>query len=497
MTEKNQEFEIKLLFPEERLKDIENLLISKGGLRRQRLQAAYIDTDDFLLARSGVACRIRKEGRSWVQTLKVSTGHSLERLEHNVPLNHVGSDFPQWDISRHHNHEAGKIFNKLIGKRKNSDLKVRYQTDIYRRSALVPARGAKLEYALDTGFIRTLHHDGSSSQTEVCELEIELVSGDKVSLLAHAKNLIKKYKAYLDTRSKAQRGFNLAAGIQFSPPLKTKALKLDAFDDATIISKVLHSCMNQVLVNASEINTKLISFDEHLHQLRVGLRRFKTAMKFMALRQIFLTESNLKTLDQFFSQLGSYRDLNFLDEKLLPALLAAKAPPMKLASVADLPHPHLIIKSPEVQLFFISILEMIIQAEKNYQNLKYLKPLILKELNKIHKDTKKTAVKFMSVSDEERHRLRKKLKRLRYALEFFKDLCLGGRYKEFLKKLENVADALGQYNDICVALEKVESLIELDRNIFFAQGWLKAEQARVLDLSDRELKAFYSEKKAW
>ena len=103
----------------------------------------------------------------------------------------------------------------------------------------------------------------------------------------------------------------------------------------------------------------------------------------------------------------------------------------------------------------------------------------------------------MMVSDDERHRLRKKLKRLRYALEFFKDLCHSGRYKEFLKKLEGVSDALGQYNDICVALEKIQSLVEQDRNVFFAQGWLKAEQARVLVLSNKELKTFYADKKSW
>ena len=497
MAEKTQEFELKLLFPQEKFKGIEQFLISKGGLRRQRLQAAYIDTDDFLLARSGIAFRVRKEGRFWVQTLKVATGHSLERLEHNVPLIHSGANLPQWSLESHRDHEAGKALYRVLPKVKTTDLRVRYETDIYRRAAQIRARGAVLEYALDVGVIKALHNDGSELMVDVSELEIELLSGDKSVVLAHAKNMIKKYKAYIDTRSKAQRGFNLATGIQVSPPLKTKALKLSTFDDVTIISTVLHSCINQALINASEINTNLANFDEHLHQLRVGLRRLKTAMKFMALRHIFFAEVDLNTLDNFFAKLGAYRDLNFLDEKLLPALLAAKAPPMKLASVADLPHPDALIKSQDVQLFFISVLGIIIEAEKNNVNLKYFKPLILKELDKIHKDTKKTANTFMMVSDDERHRLRKKLKRLRYALEFFKDLCHAGRYKEFLKKLEGVSDALGQYNDICVALEKIQSLVEQDRNVFFAQGWLKAEQARVLVLSNKELKTFYADKKAW
>jgi inorganic triphosphatase YgiF len=58
------EFEIKLVFPDERLTDIEKLLIDKGGIRRQKLQAYYFDTDQFSLAQSGISLRIRKEGRA-------------------------------------------------------------------------------------------------------------------------------------------------------------------------------------------------------------------------------------------------------------------------------------------------------------------------------------------------------------------------------------------------------------------------------------------------
>ena len=110
------EFEIKFLFPEEKLIQIEGYLIANGGTRRQHLQAAYIDTPDFLLSRAGIAFRLRREGRQWIQTLKVATSNMLERLEHNVVISTAGKDLPTWDIRLHQNHTAGKRLNKLLSK---------------------------------------------------------------------------------------------------------------------------------------------------------------------------------------------------------------------------------------------------------------------------------------------------------------------------------------------------------------------------------------------
>jgi inorganic triphosphatase YgiF len=497
MAEAIEEFELKLLFPQNKLAALEEWMVSKGGARRQRLQAAYIDTDDFLLAQSGIALRVRKEGRHWFQTLKAPTSSHLERLEHNVALVHGGAGIPEWSIVHHANHLAGKALKKVLAGRSVSDLRVKYRTDIFRRCVQVRARGGILEYALDVGRILAIHQDGQESSIPVCELEIELLEGDKSAVLTHAKNFIKQYQACIDTRSKAQRGFNLASGIQTSPPLKTRALTLTKFNDSTISTEVLNSCLNQILVNASEINTGVPYFDEHLHQLRVGMRRLKTAMRFMALRSIFFSEVDLNTLEKIFSELGNYRDLNFLDEKLAPSLQAVQAPVMHLSTVADLPHPKTLLRQQKFQLFLISTLMLVVSLERLDSNIKLLKPLILQELDKIHKDTHKVAKKFMEIEDEERHKLRKKLKRLRYSLEFFKDLCDSSRYKSYLKKLEKVADFLGQYNDICVALDRVEVLIQKDANILFAQGWLKAEQTRVRLDSAESLKHFYLEKKVW
>jgi inorganic triphosphatase YgiF len=125
-------------------------------VRRQKLQAFYFDTNTFSLTHAGISLRIRKEGRVWIQTLKASSASQFERLEHNVVVNHAGAAVPVLNIHLHKEHLAYKALLKALRNHKQDldQLAVRYQTDIWRRVALVRARGAMLEYALDLGVIK-------------------------------------------------------------------------------------------------------------------------------------------------------------------------------------------------------------------------------------------------------------------------------------------------------------------------------------------------------
>jgi inorganic triphosphatase YgiF len=493
------EFEIKLVFPDERLTDIEKLLIDKGGIRRQKLQAYYFDTDQFSLAQSGISLRIRKEGRAWIQTLKASGASQFERLEHNAVISHTGATPPPLNIKLHDEHPAYKALLKSLRNHKQDfdQLTVRYQTDIWRRVALVRARGAMLEYALDLGVIKAFQPGGKETVIPVREIEIELKAGDKLAVINHAKTMINRYSACIDTRSKAQRGFNAANGLLFGPAIRAKFTSLKRYDDGFIASTLLNSCLNQILPNVSEINADLEAFDEHIHQLRVGLRRLKSAMKVLGLIQIYFREADINQLSYIFGKLGQYRDLHFFDEKLKPAFVAVDAPKMNLSSVNDLPDPKTLLQSKNFQLFCLSIIELSLIQEKIPPETKRLKPLLIQELDKLHKDTKKIAPIFMEIADERRHKLRKRLKHLRYTLEFFVDFCYQGKYKAYLRSLAKVLDALGRYNDICVAIEKSQDRLSMDNNILFAMGWLKAEQTRTCLECANAIKAFSAIKKIW
>ena len=95
------EIELKLQVPAAALAAVEHAVATPAAVRT-RLQAVYFDTPDRRLAAAGIALRLRKEGRRWVQTLKAGPAHGMARGEHNVPLVVPAGRVPQEaDPARH------------------------------------------------------------------------------------------------------------------------------------------------------------------------------------------------------------------------------------------------------------------------------------------------------------------------------------------------------------------------------------------------------------
>ena len=79
------EIELKFLVPRAaRARVLAEMARGSGSPERKTLSASYFDTDDRRLARAGMAWRLRREGRRWVQTLKAGTSNPLERFEHEA-----------------------------------------------------------------------------------------------------------------------------------------------------------------------------------------------------------------------------------------------------------------------------------------------------------------------------------------------------------------------------------------------------------------------------
>jgi len=504
MSNNSSEFEMKLLFPDSKLRDIEKFIVSKGGVRRQHLQAIYIDTPDFLLTQSGIAFRLRKEGRQWIQTLKISTPNPLERLEHNVVLSAVGSEIPQWDIGLHQAHDAGSLLRKRLSKLKIQDLQASYRTDVWRRKALVRTRQGLVEYSLDLGFIQANQPTGVTKAV-VQELEIELKEGASSNVLLHAQNMIKRYKAYIDTQSKSERGYLLARNLQASPPVRAKSVTLKKIHgDKAAINLLVHSCLSQVLPNQSVLNSESVNPSEYIHQLRVGLRRLKVLLKYLARHEIFIGEQGLEIFKKTFDALGQYRDSDYLTGTLNPILLSLGGPEIKLGSIQDLPNPSHITRNTEFQLLLIELMSLglpaiadAVESTGAKESPVAIKKTAVKLLNNTFRFVADRVPRFAVLEDEEIHTLRKKMKFIRYSLEFFRDYCDKNHYRQFFKSISSTLDHFGLFNDICVSITRIEGLTEGDQTLLFALGWLKAERQRVRSLCEKSVKKLIQNELAW
>ena len=213
-----QEIELKFQIPADSLAALSAEIERLPGYGRERLQAHYFDTPDRRLGQARSALRLRKEGECWVQTLKASGANTMIRLEDNQPTRAPAEGGgARLDLSLHLGSPAEASLVRTLDWDPSHDrmgehtgLVELYRTDIWRQTAQVavgqgtPEAGV-VELALDLGHI----HAGDLS-VAVQELEIELVSGHPMAVIAMAREWVLRHRLWLDTQTKAHRGDRLA-----------------------------------------------------------------------------------------------------------------------------------------------------------------------------------------------------------------------------------------------------------------------------------------------
>ena len=459
------------------------------GAKSKLLAAHYFDTATGTLAHAGFALRLRKEGRVWFQTLKsAGSAASAVRGEHNVRLG--VKEQPQLDLLAHAETEDGVRLQRLLSRSADNTLVCRYETHIRRLSVQIGARN-RVEYSLDNGEI-TAQPDRNVSPLvlPVCELEIELVSGPASRLLSAARKLLVHPGIYIDVRSKAQRGAALANGSLIVLAARAMPLNVNGNSLKALVEAVLINCARQVLVNASQLATIEGGESEHVHQLRVGLRRLRSAIalfgKFIG-GDIATWNTKAK---QLAAGLGGNRDIDVMTEELWPRLRAAGAPLVELPLHENVLPPGDLVREAATQQWMLELIAIELQGLGDVAKGEW--SLVLPVVRGWSRQCKKDALRFESFDLERRHRLRKRLKRLRYALEFIESELPPKCYKRFSKALTIALDELGEYNDLQVAIEAYRGISEIDSRAWFAIGWLKAQLPKSESRCVKALAAFHA-----
>lgn len=471
------ETELKLQVPPARRRAVAAAVAARSGTM-QRLQAVYLDTAQRTLACAGIALRLRREGRHWVQTLKATGADRMQRLEHNVPRPGAAAVAPALDTALHAGTPAGERLAAALRAEPAQALQPLYRTDIRRLQRRLRSRGATLELAFDEGRILA-----GEQVLPVCELEIELLQGPPQAVLEQARRWIRHHGLWLDLRSKAERGDLLARGetraaaAMAAPPALAAALDLARGRRA-----VLAACAEQVLANASQVASGDHG-DEHVHQLRVGLRRLRSALRlFDGERPDDPLAAGAAAL---FGQLGAARDQAAiaapLQAALQRALVAAgldlAAPAWPAAPEAD--DPAACVRAPAAQDFLLDLIAAL-QEPAEAEPGGTLQDALAQGLQRWHKQVAADAPRFAELDDMARHRLRKRVKRLRYAVEFAAPLYDAKRVRRYLQPLRALQDRLGALNDVAVGLAAYRTAAAGDAASAFALGWLAAQRERLL-----------------
>ena len=500
------EIELKLQVPAARRAEVEAAVAGRTPAPRMRLQAAYHDTADRRLAAAGLALRLRREGRQWVQTLKgAGADGGMTRLEHNLARG-AGAAMPLLDPALHAGTPVGERLLALLARPPAAPLAPLYRTDIRRRTRVLPVRvpggpPARIELAFDRGRI-----EAGALAAEVGELELELLAGPPLAVIESARRWLARHGLWLDVRSKAERGDLLARGQRVAPPRTALPLRLRSqMNAASAWQAVLRNCADQILANASQIASGEHG-PEHVHQLRVGLRRLRSAI---ALFEGDAATSGGTALGQgsaaLFRRLGAARDRVVIEGEfgaelhaaMRSAGLSVDAAP-RVAPDAE-PAPTEVLRELASQALLLDLLAAMHPAAEPAASgdAPPVRDQLAARLNRWHRQVVADAKRYAALDDAQRHRLRKRAKRLRYATEFCAGLFERRAVRRYLKALRGLQQRLGAITDTTMAMRAFAPRADTEPAAMFALGWLAARHAALVAASGPELKRFAKVRRYW
>lgn len=316
-----REIELKFAVPE-RSRDALIAALTRQPNQTRKLTSHYFDTPDGHLAAAGVSLRLRQVDQDWVQTLKVSVGGDIqERLEDEVVVSRAADEAPLTvDITCHDRSAAGPALKRALKGCNRQALVERYSTEVVRHSCELIEDESRVELAFDQGQVTA-----GERHSPLCELEFELKAGGAKRLCTVSRAWVGPHGLCLSTESKSARGERLVEGRDNLPVVKATPPKLNAeMSGPVMLQVIVRSCLDQILPNATAVAAGSRDH-EHVHQLRVGLRRLRTAMRELGDLSDQLDPAWEGPIAEAFRQLGAYRDRDAVLEALRPELMEAGA----------------------------------------------------------------------------------------------------------------------------------------------------------------------------
>ncbi|MYN38682.1 CHAD domain-containing protein [Duganella sp. FT109W] len=473
------EVELKLLLAPEHNELVQQHPLLGEPARVQQLTARYFDTPDLHLLRHGAGLRVRKVDGEWVQTMKaggsVQSGlHSRNEWEGVVDrswprlgkLRKLIGDDPQWLA----------VLDETNLKERLEPL---FLVDVQRHVWDLEIDGNRIEVALDVG-----HIERKTQRVPVNEIELELKDGDPAGLYAFALQLLEDIPLRLSNINKAERGYMLVRDTG-QAPFRAKALELDA--DATLsdaLPAVLGNCLEHIQRNELAV---IDSDDpETLHQMRVGVRRLRSAIKLfdpVAPCPPALQED----ISWLGTVLGAARDWDVMLTSTLQHIDVSPGGQHGLMELQSLAQQTAQAKrqeaaqallSPRYTKLMLTLGSWMLQTAPllNGPAAQFSR----QTMQQLHKSLLKRAARMDDGDPASAHRTRIAAKRGRYALEFFHALYRDKSTRTYLKALAAAQEELGQHNDLVVADRLLQELAQqhppADGAIQFARGYLVAQQ---------------------
>ena len=454
------EVELKLRLSENAGAMLESAPAFAGTAPEQRRELTqYFDTPELALATHGFTLRIRSSGNRRVQTLKTTAsgpGAASRRGEWEWEV-----DGTEPALDRLAATPAADVASDVARR-----LRPVFVTEIERRARRVRIDAeTEIEAAHDRGRIAA-----GDADEPVNELELELKQGSPGALYRLAIALHETVPMRLAPESKAARGYRLRTGrapqAVHAPKLRLRP-KIRANE---ALRAIVGSCIGGILANIAAAEA---GEPEGIHQLRVGLRRLRSALVLFApmlepnATRLFTEE--LRRLGRVF---GARRDRDVFCLETLAELVESGAAdwtgPLRTLAERDREAAQLPVREALHGPRFTSLaLGLAVWCEDGVKEPEVLGDKLWgKRLDRVAPDlldhlARKVAKRAQRAEKPEQlHELRKSLKKLRYATEFVGSLYGRKGVKRYRSRCQALQEQLGTINDARVTPELAKALVD-------------------------------------
>ncbi|MFM7462038.1 MAG: CHAD domain-containing protein [Burkholderiales bacterium] len=473
-----------------------------SGPARRKVFNIYFDTAEHTLRQNGMALRLRRTNGRWSQTFKtagVASGALSARGEWQAVL-----PGPQLDLSLLRETPLAELAER---DRLHLTLMPVFTTVFSRTVWLIElSPGQRVEIALDQGSVMC----GEKSLV-ISEVEIELLEGKPVAVFDTAESLLEHTALRPDNVSKASRGYQLLNAPPLAPTFASpvKLQRKWRLDQAMQV--IVSACLAHFAAN---VDGALTTDDaEYIHQMRVALRRLRSAIRLFGPADAKYIRGELRWLT---SVLGQARDWDVLVANTLPLLIdgyadaataeavmrsarqsqeVARAAARAALQSARYARLHLALgRLASVPGAFTRLASEMPTADDTKRDHGSKPPgdtralciarFAAAEIRRRRHHLLRHAAAMTKLSPVELHRVRIDAKRLRYTIDHVASLFERKRIRRQVKTLARLQDRLGTANDAMVASALIKNIAPTERFMHFADGWLSA--IRHIELAEIE-----------
>jgi triphosphatase len=422
-------------------------------VQRSKIASVYFDTRSAKLHDAGISLRVRHMGDKAIQTVKRDPKtRAFERQEWECEIE---GNRPNLDLAKD---TALTQFNLNKLRRK---LRPVFETDVRRVAIPLSHNGNNLELAIDDGVVR------AGRRTErISEVEIEIKNGELVGVLPLVRRIAAEATATYGAKTKAERGYALSTDGRPQPVFADKIALRPEMVAGQAFQAIGFSCLHHFVANQDSV---IRGDAEGVHQMRVGLRRFRAAISFF--KELVAqpdTKAIKRELRWLTDQLGPARDLDVLLKDGVKSLEQEEPQLREVAALENdveddrriaFAQAKAAVESQRCRKLLLECAiwlaagtwftsaDPLVAARRSTPIPDFAAGELSRRTAKIIKKSKKLD----RLDTSKRHKLRIAIKKVRYGCGFFANVYLGGnskrRRKTLTVALKGIQSALGKLND--------------------------------------------------